>query len=123
MPFHSSSLSACPAAERDPKRGPVYVELLRSLLAGTGSGRPASHYSASTPGVDTSAVPVRNDAPTHLYRACVDFNLKSKGFSFSKLVGRTAHIEFIESQVYVGFLMWGVLVKHKLLAPPRQGWI
>lgn len=130
VPFHSSSLSPCPAAERDAKRGPVYIELLRSILAGTGSGRAASHFRISTPGADSSSgtsssssVPIRHDAPTHLYRACVDFNLKSKGFSFSKLVGRTAHIEFIESQVYVNFLMWGLLVPYNLLAPPRQGWV
>ncbi|GLC77336.1 hypothetical protein PLESTF_001921500 [Pleodorina starrii] len=98
VPYHSSALTTCPQAERDSRRGRCYSEMLRALTAGVGSG-------------------------THLFRLGVDFSLRSKSFSFSKLVGRTAHIEFIESQLYVGLLMWGLVHRYTMLAPAPHSWL
>eukprot|EP00198_Chlamydomonas_reinhardtii_P007857 XP_001697194.1 predicted protein [Chlamydomonas reinhardtii] len=97
VPYHSSSIGSCPQAERDSRRGRCYNDMMRALTAGVGQG-------------------------THLFRLSVDFSLRSKSFSFSKLVGRTAHIEFIESQLYVGLMMWGLLaVAGAVLACGRCG--
>ncbi|PNH02780.1 hypothetical protein TSOC_011211 [Tetrabaena socialis] len=97
IPYHSSSVTSCPQAERDSRRGRCYSDMLRAITAGVGSG-------------------------THLFRLAVDFSLRSKAFSFSKLVGRTAHIEFIESQLYVGLCMWGLVHRYTMLAPSPHSW-
>lgn len=36
---------------------------------------------------------------------------------------RTAHIEFIESQLYVGLMMWGLVHRYGLLAPAPHSWL
>ncbi|GIL64123.1 hypothetical protein Vafri_18075 [Volvox africanus] len=98
VPYHSSAITTCPQAERDSRRGRCYNEMLRALTAGVGGG-------------------------THLFRLAVDFSLRAKSFSFSKLVGRTAHIEFIESQLYVGLMMWGLVHRYTMLAPSPHSWL
>ncbi len=63
---------------------------------------------------------------THLFRCAVDFSLRAKGFLLSRLVGRTAHIEFIESGAHVGLLAWGgaaAHVPHRRVAPAHHGWL
>ncbi|KAG2493863.1 hypothetical protein HYH03_008079 [Edaphochlamys debaryana] len=98
VPYHSSSITSCPQAERDSRRGRCYSDMLRAVTAGVGQG-------------------------THLFRLAVDFSLRAKSFSFSKLVGRTAHIEFIESQLYVGLIMWGLVHRYTMLAPAPHAWL
>ncbi|GLI64796.1 hypothetical protein VaNZ11_008202 [Volvox africanus] len=98
VPYHSSAITTCLQAERDSRRGRCYNEMLRALTAGVGGG-------------------------THLFRLAVDFSLRAKSFSFSKLVGRTAHIEFIESQLYVGLMMWGLVHRYTMLAPSPHSWL
>ncbi|KXZ48391.1 hypothetical protein GPECTOR_28g798 [Gonium pectorale] len=99
VPYHSSAITPCPQAERDrSRRGRCYADMLAALTAGVGRG-------------------------THLFRTAVDFSLRAKGFSFSKLVGRTAHIEFIESQLYVGLMVWGLLHRYTMLAPAPHSWL
>ncbi len=60
---------------------------------------------------------------THLFRCAVDFSLRAKGFSLSRLVGRTAHIEFIESGAHVGLMAWGLLHRYRMMAPAAHGWL
>ena len=60
---------------------------------------------------------------TQLLRVDVDFSMRSKQFSLSKLVGRTAHIEFIENQCCARFLVWGVILRYRILVPEPHAWL
>mmetsp|Transcript_9475 Transcript_9475/g.20188 ORF Transcript_9475/g.20188 Transcript_9475/m.20188 type:complete len:500 (-) Transcript_9475:223-1722(-) len=103
VPHHSSRITMCPAARGDTKRGSAYREMLDSLLKGVGE-----------------------DGGTKLLRIEVEFDLKSKAFSLSKLInnhiGRQAHIEFIESDVHARFLAWTVH-KYKMLPEAEHAWL
>ncbi|KAK9815810.1 hypothetical protein WJX72_009932 [[Myrmecia] bisecta] len=64
--------------------------------------------------LDALVVDVEKARGTQLLRVDVDFPLK-RWHSISNAVGRTAHIEFIETDVYTRFLLWAVLRRRQLL--------
>jgi hypothetical protein len=61
---------------------------------------------------------------TQLLRVDVDFRLpKAQCCTLSRVVGRTAHIEFLVSEAYVRFLVWGVIAKYGLIEPAKGAWV
>ncbi|MEW5300024.1 MAG: hypothetical protein WDW36_002987 [Sanguina aurantia] len=122
VPFHCARIATCVAAQRDARRGPIYHEMVAALLRGT-EGAAGGTAAAAAPAEPTAVGDLVPLPPTQLFRVDVDFDLQSKGFSFSKLVGRTAHVEFVETQTWPRFLVWGVLIRHNLLLPARNAWL
>eukprot|EP01017_Pseudomicrothorax_dubius_P026621 TRINITY_DN298_c0_g1_i1.p1 TRINITY_DN298_c0_g1~~TRINITY_DN298_c0_g1_i1.p1 ORF type:complete len:775 (-),score=142.76 TRINITY_DN298_c0_g1_i1:117-2441(-) len=72
-PFASARMSAsCRKAEEDPARGPVYITMVKSIISQLTSD--------------------------HLYRVNVDFKIAEK--NIDAMIGRTAHILFLENQPF-----------------------
>ncbi|CAL0324521.1 unnamed protein product [Lupinus luteus] len=85
VPYHSARIELCPAASLDySKRGKVFLEMLNNCLDQIGT--------ASDDRV--------------IMRCDVNFDTSSYGRNLNRLVGRTAHIEFLESDVFAKFIMW-----------------
>ncbi|KAE9610693.1 putative protein FAM135, alpha/Beta hydrolase [Lupinus albus] len=85
VPYHSARIEPCPAASLDfSKRGKVFLDMLNNCLDQIGTG-------------SDDRVIMRCD---------VNFDTSSYGRNLNTLVGRRAHIEFLESDIFVKFIMW-----------------
>ncbi|OIW13190.1 hypothetical protein TanjilG_17546 [Lupinus angustifolius] len=79
VPYHSARIELCPAASLDfSKRGKVFMEMLNNCLDQIGTDS--------------------NDRV--IMRCDVNFDTSSYGRNLNRLVGRTAHIEFLESDIF-----------------------
>ncbi|KAK7260348.1 hypothetical protein RIF29_26318 [Crotalaria pallida] len=85
VPYHSARIELCPAASFDfSKRGKVFMEMLNNCLD-----------------------QIRTDSDDRVVMRCdINFNTSSYGKNLNALVGRTAHIEFLESDIFAKFIMW-----------------
>ncbi|KAK7302470.1 hypothetical protein RJT34_13360 [Clitoria ternatea] len=85
VPYHSARIELCSAASLDfSKQGKVFLKMLNNCL---------------------------DQIRTHLehrvvMRCDVNFETSSHGRSFNTLIGRAAHIEFLECDIFVKFIMW-----------------
>ncbi|XP_043811132.1 uncharacterized protein LOC110610261 isoform X3 [Manihot esculenta] len=86
VPHHSARIELCQAASLDfSKKGAVFLEMLNNCL-------------------DQIRAPTSEN---RLFMRCdVNFDTSSYGRSFNTLIGRAAHIEFLESDTFVKFIMW-----------------
>ncbi|XP_044511003.1 protein FAM135B-like isoform X2 [Mangifera indica] len=86
VPYHSARIELCPAASWDySKRGKVFLEMLNNCL-------------------DQIRAP---SSEQRVFMRCnVNFDTTAYGKNFNSIIGRTAHIEFLESDIYAKFLMW-----------------
>ncbi|KAI4296291.1 hypothetical protein L6164_036259 [Bauhinia variegata] len=85
VPYHSARIEMCPAASLDySKRGKVFLEMLNNCLDQI---RAASDHRV-------------------VMRCDVNFNTSSYGRNLNTLIGRAAHIEFLESDIFSKFIMW-----------------
>ena len=102
-----------------------------SAAAGSNGGSGAATVAAGDPsnGADQAGVAPIREVGTSIIRVDVDFELRPKSFSLSKLInnhiGRQAHVEFIESGVHARFLVWGVIRRYKLImeGEPEHTWV
>lgn len=85
VPYHSARIQLCHAATRDYKKGPAYRAMLKNCLN--------QIVSAAT----TDRLFLRCD---------VNFDTSSQARTLNNFIGRTAHIEFLETCTYARFLMW-----------------
>ncbi|KAM7266551.1 hypothetical protein ACFE04_004448 [Oxalis oulophora] len=86
VPYHSARIEFCPAASRDyTKRGKVFLEMLNNCMD-----------------------QIRSSSPGHrLFMRCdVNFDTSLYGKNLNSFIGRAAHIEFLESDIFARFLMW-----------------
>lgn len=83
VPLHSSRITNCLAATNDPKRGTSFSDMLRNLLE-----------------------PLVDNSGRTLVRADVHFAHHKVPRTFNSFVGRAAHLEFLETDVYLRFLLW-----------------
>lgn len=86
VPYHSARIESCQAASHDTsKRGKVFLEMLNNLLD-----------------------QIRVDHSQHrvFMRCDVNFDTAVFGKNLDSFIGRTAHIEFLESDIYARFIMW-----------------
>lgn len=81
VPYHSARIELCPAAMRDTKRGALYASMVQGCLAPL--LKAASHSDHS------------------FIRADVNFDTSGQARSFSTYMGRTAHIDFLETDAYI----------------------
>ncbi|XP_061373154.1 uncharacterized protein LOC133315535 isoform X2 [Gastrolobium bilobum] len=85
VPYHSARIELCPAASLDfSKRGKIFLEMLNNCLD-----------------------QIRTDSDNRVVMRCgINFNTSSYGRNLNTLIGRTAHIEFLESDIFAKFIMW-----------------
>ncbi|KAJ1399150.1 hypothetical protein SESBI_30525 [Sesbania bispinosa] len=85
VPYHSARIELCPAASSDfSKRGKIFLEMLNNCLDQIQTG--SDHRV--------------------IMRCDINFNTTSYGRNLNTLIGRTAHIEFLESDIFAKFIMW-----------------
>ncbi|PWZ40620.1 Protein FAM135B [Zea mays] len=86
VPYHSARMELCPAASSDTsKKGQVFTEMLNNCL-------------------DQIRAP---SSDTRTFMRCdVNFDQSNHGQSLNTMIGRAAHIEFLETDIYAKFIMW-----------------
>ncbi|GLT93665.1 hypothetical protein SLE2022_114460 [Rubroshorea leprosula] len=86
VPYHSARIETCRAASMDySKKGKVFLEMLNDCLDQI--RRPTSEHRV-------------------FLRCDVSFNTTAYGRNLNTLIGRAAHIEFLETDIFVRFIMW-----------------
>ncbi|KAG4931039.1 hypothetical protein AAZX31_17G181500 [Glycine max] len=86
VPYHSARIELCQAASRDKsKKGRVFLEMLNDCLDQI-RANPSEH---------------------RVFMRCdVNFDATSYGKNLNSFIGRAAHIEFLESDIFARFIMW-----------------
>ncbi|PRQ20826.1 putative protein FAM135, alpha/Beta hydrolase [Rosa chinensis] len=86
VPYHSARIDMCQAASLDfSKRGKVFLEMLNDCLDQIRSPRLENRV---------------------FMRCDVNFDTSSYGKNLNTFIGRAAHIDFLESDIFARFLMW-----------------
>ncbi|XP_061370160.1 uncharacterized protein LOC133312893 isoform X2 [Gastrolobium bilobum] len=86
VPYHSARIESCQAASHDnSKKGIVFLEMLNDCLDQI-RANPSEHR-----------VFIRCD---------VNFDATAYGKNLNSFIGRAAHIEFLESDIFAKFIMW-----------------
>lgn len=86
VPYHSARIESCKGASFDnSKRGKVFLEMLNDCMD-----------------------QIRASSSEHrLFMRCdVNFDTSSYGRNLNTFIGRAAHIEFLESDIFARFIMW-----------------
>ncbi|CAL4985765.1 unnamed protein product [Urochloa decumbens] len=86
VPYHSARIDLCHASSSDnSKRGQVFTEMLNNCL-------------------DQIRAPT---SESRVFMRCdVNFDQSAQGRSLNTMIGRAAHIEFLENDIYARFIMW-----------------
>ncbi|KAJ7546564.1 hypothetical protein O6H91_08G044700 [Diphasiastrum complanatum] len=85
VPYHSARIEICQAAVRDSKKGASYAKMLQSC---------------------TEQLTCPANVDRTFIRCDVNFDLSLQGRSLNNFIGRTAHIEFLETDAFVKFIFW-----------------
>eukprot|EP00850_Spirogloea_muscicola_P000316 SM000001S04718 [mRNA] locus=s1:1835532:1841174:- [translate_table: standard] len=85
VPYHSARIEMCPAAMRDSKRGAFYATMVQGCLG------PLLKAVATT--------------EMMFVRCDVNFVASPQAGSLNNMIGRTAHIEFLETDTYMHFFL------------------
>ncbi|KAE8659207.1 Serine esterase family protein, putative isoform 4 [Hibiscus syriacus] len=86
VPYHSARIESCRAASMDhSKKGKAFLEMLNACL---------DQIRAST-------------TEDRVFMRCdVNFDTSCHGKNLNSFIGRAAHIEFLESDIFARFIMW-----------------
>ncbi|MCH88656.1 protein FAM135A, partial [Trifolium medium] len=86
VPYHSARIESCQAASRDnSKKSRVFLEMLNDCLDQIRA----------------------NPSERRVFMRCdVNFDATAYGKNLDSLIGRAAHIEFLESDIFARFIMW-----------------
>ncbi|CDP14916.1 unnamed protein product [Coffea canephora] len=86
VPYHSARIEMCQASSGDnSKKGKVFLEMLNDCL---------------------DQIRAALSEPRVFMRCDVNFDISLHGRSLNTIIGRAAHIEFLESDIFARFLMW-----------------
>ncbi|KAL0335685.1 UNVERIFIED_CONTAM: hypothetical protein Sradi_4780400 [Sesamum radiatum] len=86
VPYHSARMEMCTAASADySKKGKVFLEMLNDLMDQIRA--PSSEHRV-------------------FMRCDVNFDVSMQGRNLNTIIGRAAHIEFLETDIFAKFLMW-----------------
>ncbi|GAV67360.1 DUF676 domain-containing protein/DUF3657 domain-containing protein [Cephalotus follicularis] len=86
VPYHSARIEMCQASFWDSsKKGKVFLEMLNDCLDQIRA--PSSEHRV-------------------FMRCDVNFDTSSQGRNLNTIIGRAAHIEFLESDIFARFIMW-----------------
>ncbi|KAL3023801.1 hypothetical protein AAZX31_04G085400 [Glycine max] len=86
VPYHSARIESCQAASRDTsKKGKLFLEMLNACLD-----------------------QIRANSMQHrvFMRCDVNFDASTQGKNLDSIIGRAAHIEFLDSDIFARFIMW-----------------
>ncbi|XP_004236518.1 uncharacterized protein [Solanum lycopersicum] len=86
VPYHSARIEMCQASSGDSsKKGKVFLEMLNECLD-----------------------QIRAQSSEHrvFMRCDVNFDITLQGRNLNTIIGRAAHIEFLESDIFAKFVMW-----------------
>ncbi|KAJ0237629.1 putative serine esterase family protein [Hirschfeldia incana] len=90
VPYHSARMESCqPASSDNSKRGVAFLEMLNNCM---------DQIRGPTP-----------ETPHHqrvFMRCDVNFDTTLYGRNLNSFIGRAAHIEFLESDIFARFIMW-----------------
>ncbi|KAE9603800.1 putative protein FAM135, alpha/Beta hydrolase [Lupinus albus] len=86
VPYHSARIESCPAASHDSsKKGSCFLEMLNDCLDQIRA----------------------NPSEYRVFMRCdVNFDATAYGKNLNSFIGRAAHIEFLESDIFMKFIMW-----------------
>ncbi|KAF8411625.1 hypothetical protein HHK36_004183 [Tetracentron sinense] len=86
VPYHSARIELCQASSWDySKKGVVFLEMLNNCL-------------------DQIRAP---SSEQRMFMRCdVNFDTSSQGRNLNTMIGRAAHIEFLETDIFARFIMW-----------------
>ncbi|KAK7282940.1 hypothetical protein RIF29_12075 [Crotalaria pallida] len=86
VPYHSARIESCPAAAHDSsKKGSCFLEMLNACLDQI-RANPSEH---------------------RVFMRCdVNFDAAAYGKNLNSFIGRAAHIEFLESDIFAKFIIW-----------------
>ncbi|CAF1924586.1 protein FAM135B isoform X1 [Brassica napus] len=90
VPYHSARIESCqPASSDNSKRGVAFLEMLNNCMDQIrGPTLKASHHQ-------------------RVFMRCdVNFDTTLYGRNLNSFIGRAAHIEFLESDIFARFVMW-----------------
>lgn len=86
VPYHSARIELCQASSSDySKKGKIFLEMLNDCLDQIRA--PSSEHRV-------------------FMRCDVNFDTSSQGRNLNTLIGRAAHIEFLETDAFARFVMW-----------------
>ncbi|CAI9112471.1 OLC1v1012925C2 [Oldenlandia corymbosa var. corymbosa] len=86
VPYHSARIEMCQASSGDnSKKGKAFLEMLNDCL-------------------DQIRAP--SSEPRVFMRCDVNFDSSLQGRNLNTIIGRAAHIEFLESDIFARFIMW-----------------
>ncbi|KAL2515841.1 putative serine esterase family protein [Forsythia ovata] len=86
VPYHSARIEMCPASSGDSsKKGKAFLEMLNNCLD-----------------------QIRALSAEHrvFMRCDVNFDISLQGRNLNTIIGRAAHIEFLETDIFARFIMW-----------------
>ena len=84
MPYHSARVEICQAAAQDSRRGSAFLTMHRNCM---------------------QQILKSSSVKRNFIKCDVNFNTSTQTISFNSIIGRTAHIEFLETDIYLRFLM------------------
>nr|XP_043633242.1 uncharacterized protein LOC122604412 [Erigeron canadensis] len=86
VPYHSARIEMCQASSQDySKRGQVFLEMLKNCL---------------------EQIHAPSSEQRTFMRCDVNFDVSLQGRNLNTIIGRAAHIEFLETNTFVKFIMW-----------------
>lgn len=87
VPYHSARIEMCPAATGDHSRkGQVFLEMLNECL---------------------EQLRARPSSDNRMFMRCdVNFDASLQGKNLNTMIGRAAHIDFLETDSYIKFIIW-----------------
>ncbi|KAL3819332.1 hypothetical protein ACJIZ3_005237 [Penstemon smallii] len=86
VPYHSARIEMCPASSGDySKKGKAFLEMLNNCM-------------------DQIRAP--SSEPRVFMRCDVNFDVSLQGRNLNTFIGRAAHIEFLETDIFARFIMW-----------------
>ncbi|XP_059650912.1 uncharacterized protein LOC132297640 [Cornus florida] len=86
VPYHSARLETCVASSADySKKGKIFLEMLNNCMDQIRA--PSSEHRV-------------------FMRCDVNFDTSSQGRNLNTIIGRAAHIEFLETDIFARFIMW-----------------
>lgn len=86
VPYHSARIEPCNASSADySRKGKVFLEMLNDCLD-----------------------QIRAPSSDHrMFMRCdINFDISLQGRNLNTIIGRAAHIEFLESDIFAKFIMW-----------------
>ncbi|CAI8599941.1 unnamed protein product [Vicia faba] len=86
VPYHSARIESCQAASHDTsKKGKMFLEMLNACLDQIRA----------------------NPSERRVFMRCdVNFDATAHGKNLNSFIGRAAHIEFLDSDIFARFIMW-----------------